>query len=248
MDIKPYLKEISLKKETITSYDFFPFNIPAINKLPEMKFHRDVTFIVGENGSGKSTFIEAIARWLGLSQEGGSKDNIQLESKNDSLLFSHLRGAMGYRKPSDYFFLRAESLYNVATYLDDVYESGGGLAQVYGVSSLHKCSHGESFLAIMSNRLRGNGLYIFDEPEASLSPMHQLTALGLIDGLVKKKSQFIIATHSPILLAYPNALIYQFDETGVKQISYEETAPFTDTKSFLNNYESIIEILVAGYQ
>ncbi len=100
----------------------------------------------------------------------------------------------------------------------------------------------------MSNRLRGNGLYIFDEPEASLSPMHQLTALGLIDGLVKKKSQFIIATHSPILLAYPNALIYQFDETGVKQISYEETAPFTDTKSFLNNYESIIEILVAGYQ
>lgn len=135
-----------------------------------------------------------------------------------------MQGARGYRRPSDHFFLRAESLYNLATYLDGL---EGGLNQAYGVNSLHQCSHGESFLAIMANRLRGNGLYIFDEPEAALSPTRQLTALSLIHELVKNNSQLIIATHSPILLAYPNTLIYQFDQTGVKRISYEETDTFT---------------------
>lgn len=245
MDIKPYLQEIGLKRDTITSNDDFPFNIPAIENLPVMKFHRDVTFIVGENGSGKSTFIEAVAQWLGLSQEGGS-NNIRLDTRNDSSLSNHLWGAKGYRKPLDYFFLRAESLYKVATHLEDIYENQRGrFAQIYGVNSLHECSHGESFLAIMANRLGGNGLYIFDEPEAALSPMRQLTALSLIDGLVHKNSQFIIATHSPILLAYPNAFIYQFDNTGVKQISYEETEAFTITKSFLNNHQSMMELLIS---
>lgn len=245
MDIKPYLQEVGLKKETIKSFDDFPFNIPAINKLPVIKFHKNVTFIVGENGSGKSTFIEAIAQCLGLSQQGGSKNNTRLEAKNDSQLSSHLRVAMGYSKPLDYFFLRAESLYNVATYLEGIYGNDRGLfSQIYGVNSLHECSHGESFLSVMANRLGGNGLYIFDEPEAALSPMRQLTALSLIDGLVQKNSQFIIATHSPILLAYPNAFIYQFDEMGVKQVSYEETDPFMVTRSFLNNYRSMVEMLV----
>ncbi|WP_202901285.1 AAA family ATPase [Pedobacter heparinus] len=181
MDFKPYLQEIGLIEESIESFANYPFNIPAIKMMPVIKFHADVTFIVGENGSGKSTFIESLAQWLGLSREGGSNQSRVTERAGLSLS-NHLRGVKGVRKPSDYFFLRAESLYNVATYLDEV----GRVAQNYGVNSLHECSHGESFLAIMANRLGGNGLYLFDEPEAALSPTRQLTALNLIDTLVKK--------------------------------------------------------------
>lgn len=208
-----------------------------------IKFHRDVTFIVGENGSGKSTFIEAVAQWLGISKEGGSNYS-RVEDKNHSLLSNHLVGVKSYRRPADYFFLRAESLYNVATYLDEAYiGEPKEFMSNYGVRSLHECSHGESFLAVIANRLGGNGLYIFDEPEAALSPTHQLTALSLIDQLVHKDSQFIIATHSPILLAYPHASIYEFNASGISQISYEETEQYRVTKSFLNNHQSMIKKL-----
>lgn len=241
---KPYLRTVGLKKDTIHSYDNYPFNVSAIRDLPDISFHKDVTFIVGENGAGKSTLIEGIAQWLGLSLLGGSKNNFHQNERSEYSLSKHLWGAMGFRKPSDYFFLRAESLYNVATYLEEVYGNDRALfEQNYGVSSLHECSHGESFLAILGSRLGGNGLYIFDEPEAALSPTRQLTALTLIDELVKKNSQFIIATHSPILLAYPNSVIYQFSDDGVKQVTYEETEQFRVTQSFLNNYRSIVEIL-----
>lgn len=243
MEIKPYLQEVSLQTNRINSYENFPFNIPAIKNLTKMTFHNEVTFVVGENGSGKSTFIEAVAESIGLSQEGGSR-HVKVESKASSALANHLLIVKGYRKPKDYFFLRAESLYNVASHLDSVYENERAkFAQIYGVNSLHECSHGESFLAVMASRLGGDGLYIFDEPEAALSPSRQLTALTLIKNLVNKNSQFVIATHSPILLAYPNAVIYQFDEIGVRQISYEETEPFTVTKSFLNNYKFMIDRL-----
>jgi predicted ATPase len=243
MDVKPYLQKVTLQADRIASYSDFPFNIPAIKNLPNVKFHSDVTFIVGENGSGKSTFIEAIAECLGLSQEGGSK-HLQFRSKATSLLADHLLITKSHLKPKDYFFLRAESLYNVASHLEGIYENDRErFAQIYGVNSLHECSHGESFLAVMASRLGGDGLYIFDEPEAALSPSHQLTALNLIEGLVRKNSQFVIATHSPILLAYPGAFIYQFDETGVRQISYEETESFMVTKSFLNNYRFMIDRL-----
>ncbi|RAJ37328.1 AAA family ATPase [Pedobacter cryoconitis] len=241
MEAKPYLQEIGLKEGSIASFANYPFNIPSIKMMPVIKFHADVTFIVGENGSGKSTFIEALAQWLGISAQGGS-NQVYMEESAGLLLPRHLKGSKSYRKPKDYFFLRAESLYNVATYLDEVYQ--GSVAENYGVNSLHECSHGESFLAIMANRLGGNGLYIFDEPEAALSPTRQLTALSLIDTLVKKNSQFIIATHSPILLAYPNSIIYQFDESGIKEISYEDTQPFIVTKSFLNNHKSMINNLL----
>jgi len=243
MNFKPYLQEIGLKEESIESFAHYPFNIPAIKMMPVIKFHADVTFIVGENGSGKSTFIESLAQWLGLSREGGSNQS-HLEERPDLSLSDHLRGSKSHRRPSDYFFLRAESLYNVATYLDEIYKRDGGTSKNYGVNSLHECSHGESFLAIMANRLGGNGLYIFDEPEAALSPTRQLSALNLIDNLVKRNSQFIIATHSPILLAYPNSKIYQFDETGVKEVNYEDTEQFIVTKSFLNNHKAMIKSLL----
>lgn len=239
MDFKPYLQEIAIKDGSIDSFDSYPFNIPAIKMMPAIKFHADVTFIVGENGSGKSTFIESLAQWLGLSKEGGSNHS-QVEEKPGPSLSSYFKGSRSYRRPSDYFFLRAESLYNVATYLDEV----GEVAKNYGVKSLHECSHGESFLAIMANRLSGNGLYIFDEPEAALSPTRQLTALSLIDNLVKKNSQFIIATHSPILMAYPRAKIYQFDDMGVSEINYEDSEQFRITKSFLNNHETMMQNLL----
>lgn len=184
--------------------------------MPTIKFHADVTFIVGENGSGKSTFIESLAQYLGISRAGGSNQS-QVEERPDLSLSDHFKGTKGFRRPSDYFFLRAESLFNVATYLDEAYSDREKLAENYGVNSLHECSHGESFLAIMANRLGGNGLYLFDEPEAA---------------------------DSPILLAYPNAKIYQFDEIGISEVSYEDTEQFRVTKSFLNNYKSMIHNLL----
>ncbi|MBB2148010.1 AAA family ATPase [Pedobacter gandavensis] len=243
MDFKPYLQEIGLREGSIKSFDHYPFNIPAIKNMPTIKFHADVTFIVGENGSGKSTFIESLAQYLGISRAGGSNQS-QVEERPDLSLSDHFKGTRGHRRPSDYFFLRAESLFNVATYLDETYLDREKLAENYGVNSLHECSHGESFLAIMANRLGGNGLYLFDEPEAALSPTRQLTALSLIDNLVNMNSQFIIATHSPILLSYPNAKIYQFDEIGISEVSYEDTEQFRVTKSFLNNYKSMIHNLL----
>ncbi|UTN05492.1 AAA family ATPase [Flavobacterium bizetiae] len=235
---KPYLKEISLKRDLIESYEQYPFTIPSIKGLDKVEFHPDVTFIVGENGSGKSTLIEAIALNMGLGQEGGSKHARFSTHQNISGLFNYLKIVKSYSLPKDYYFLRAESFYNLATYMEETDNlQGTG-------HSLHECSHGESFMKILTERLGGNGLYIFDEPEAALSPMRQLTMFTAIDEHVKNNSQFIIATHSPILLAYPNAIIYQLDEKGIRQIDYEETEHYLVTKGFLNNYKNMTEILL----
>ena len=243
MEAKPYLKEIVLKRDLITSFEEYPFHIPAIKSLSSLEFHADVTFIVGENGSGKSTLIEAIALNLGFGIEGGTK-NVQFQTHNNaSPLFNYLTGVKSFRKPSDYYFLRAESFYNVATYMEEV-----GYLKSYGNDGkpLHQYSHGEAFMTTLTNKLKGNGLYIFDEPEAALSPSRQLAALSLIDKLVNENSQFIIATHSPILLAYPNATIYQLDDTGIKQVNYEETEHYMVTKYFLNNHQEMTRILLGN--
>jgi len=239
MEAKPYLKEVSLKRDLIPSFDSYPFNIPAVSNLSTLKFHPDVTFIVGENGAGKSTLIEAIALNLGFGIEGGTK-NVQFQTHNNgSQLFNYLKSVRSFKKPSDYYFLRAESFYNVATYMEEV-----GYLESYGNKSLHDRSHGESFMATLTLKLKGKGLYIFDEPEAALSPSRQLATLAVIDKLVKEQSQFIIATHSPILLAYPNAIIYQLDEFGIRQVEYEETEHFMVTKYFLNNYHAMMETIL----
>jgi predicted ATPase len=244
MEAKPFLKEIQLKRDMVPSFDTYPFQIPAIRSLQSLKFHPDVTFIIGENGSGKSTLIEAIALQMGFSTEGGSR-NAQFQTHNNSSqLFNYLTGVKSFKKPTDYFFLRAESYYNLATYMENVYENDkGAFARQYGVNSLHECSHGESFMATLTNRLTGNGLYIFDEPEAALSPNRQMAALSLINTLVNENSQFIIATHSPILLAYPGATIYQLDDSGIKQVRYEETEHYMVTRHFLNNHAEMVRIL-----
>jgi len=236
MEAKPYLKEIRLKRDLISSFDSYPFNIPAISNLSALEFHPDVTFIVGENGAGKSTLIEAIAVSLGFGIEGGTK-NVQFQTHNNgSQLYKYVSTVRSFKRPSDYYFLRAESFYNVATYMEEVNYLKG-----YGDKSLHNRSHGESFMATLTLKLKGRGLYIFDEPEAALSPARQLAALAVINKLVNQQSQFIISTHSPILLAYPNATIYQLDESGIKKVKYEDTENYMITRYFLNNHSEMID-------
>jgi predicted ATPase len=237
---KPYLQEISIRPDVAIDQDTYPHNIAAVKTLGRLKFHPDVTFFVGENGAGKSTVLEAIALALGFSPEGGTK-NVQLETtKSVSTLHEALRLSHSFRKPKDSYFLRAESFFNVATYMDNV-----GYLEGYGNRSLHARSHGEAFMSLLTEKFRGKGLYLLDEPEAALSPNRQLAALRAIHDLVQDESQFIIATHSPILLSYPNAKIIRFDIDGISQVKFEDTDHFSVTRDFLNNYQNRLRKLFA---
>ncbi len=236
---KPFLREIALKRELIGTYDAYPFSIPAVRELDHLEFHPDVTFLIGENGAGKSTLMEAIALALGFGPQGGTK-NVQLQAAGDvSELHRYLKLVRGPARPRDGYFLRAESFYNVATYMDEV-----GYLGDYGDKSIHARSHGEAFLATLNDKLRGDGLYLFDEPEAALSPNRQLTALATIHDLVRDNSQLIIATHSPILLAYPNAKIVLLDGSGLSEVRYEDTEHYAVTKNFLNNHQRMLRHLL----
>ena len=229
---KPYLKNIFLKNAEEIAFGEYPYSIPAVANLDKIAFHPDVTFFVGENGAGKSTVLEAIALALGYSPEGGTK-NVRLETTTSvSRLHEHLGLVKSYRQPVDGYFLRAETFFNLATYMDET-----GYLSGYGGKSLHARSHGEAFLTLLTHKFRGRGLYLLDEPEAALSPNRQLAALAAIDQLVKDESQLIIATHSPILLAYPRAKIVLFDEAGVSEIPYEKTDHYAITRDFLNHYK-----------
>ena len=239
MHAKPYLKEISLKRESIEDFEAYPFSIAGVRKLGSLRFHSDVTFFVGENGSGKSTLIEAIAVAMGFNPEGGTKQSQFATSRTHSELHRYLRLVRSFKKPGDEYFLRAESFYNLATFMEET-----GYLRGYGGRSLHQQSHGESFMATLLHKLTGGGLYIMDEPEAALSPSRQMAALAAIHNLVEQESQFIIATHSPILLAYPRASIYQLDEAGIRKVEYEETEHYSVTRQFLNDYHQMLEILM----
>jgi predicted ATPase len=233
---RPYIKSIRFDKSDAIDSKTHPFNIPLIDQLTEINFHKDVTFFVGENGAGKSTLIEAIAVGLGFSKEGGNKNfNIETTQNSVSSLHDHFKFIKSFKKPKDYYFLRAESFFNVATYMDEVNYLGA-----YGGKSLHEQSHGEAFLSLLNHKLKGNGLYIFDEPEAALSPLRQLTAVGAIHKLVMQNSQFIIATHSPIIMAYPNAKILMIEDGILKQTTFEETEHFEVYNLFFNNYQMMI--------
>jgi predicted ATPase len=236
---KPYLRELRLERDRIAHPDAYPFNIPAVRALGSLTFHPDVTFLVGENGSGKSTLLEAIALTMGFGPEGGTRNMLFETADTVSALHDHLRIRQSHKKPRDYFFLRAESFYNVATYADETRYLGG-----YEGKSLHKRSHGEAFLTILNHKLRGEGLYLFDEPEAALSPNRQMTALASIHSLVEDGSQFIIATHSPILLAYPRSKIVLLDDAGIREVHYEETEHYAVTRRFLNDYQRMVAALI----
>jgi predicted ATPase len=233
---KPYLRAVSIVPDASPDFDAYPFSIPAVRELGVLEPHPDVTFFVGENGAGKSTVLEAIAVALGLPAEGGNRSVLRAQQET-SPLHRHLKLVKGFRQPGSSYFLRAESLFNVVSYMDEV---GGSPRNGAG---LHLRSHGEAFMDLMAN-FRDEGLYLLDEPEAALSPNRQLAALAVIDKLVKQGAQFIIATHSPILLAYPRAKILLFDDSGISHVDYEDTEHYAVTRDFLNHYPRRLQQLL----
>ncbi len=240
-----YIRSVYLDRAKIASFSEYPFCLPAVKNLGTLNFHPNVTFIVGENGTGKSTILEAIAVACGFNPEGGTKNFNFTSMESHSDLHRHIRLVKGIRMPKDGFFLRAESFYNLATNIEQLDEGGGGprVIDSYGGRSLHEQSHGESFFAAFMNRFGGNGLYILDEPEAALSPSRQMAMISRIHQLVGMNSQFIIATHSPIIMAYPNADIFELRE-GFERVAYEDTDHYNVTKAFLNNTGKMLDILM----
>lgn len=231
----------SIRKKDIVDKDTYPFNIPAIQGFEELKLKNPVTFFVGENGSGKSTLLEAIALQLGLNAEGGSNNFNFSTMDTHSNLEEYLLVAKTGRVPKTKYFLRAESFYNVATQVDVLRKET--YLTSHGEKSLHEISHGESFIQLIEERFWEEGLYLLDEPEAALSPTKQMQFLIIIDNLVKKGSQFIIATHSPILLAYPEATILNFEDT-LSTIDYTDTEIYKTYKVFLDNPERMMSHLL----
>jgi predicted ATPase len=217
----------------------YPFDIRAFANGIDLTLSNAVTFFVGENGSGKSTLLEALAECCGFNPEGGNRDHHRAVFADRSALAQALR--LTWRpKVTEGFFMRAESFYNFATYLDEVSN-----LHAYGGKSLHAQSHGESFMALFTNRFE-QGLYLLDEPEAALSPQRQLSFLrALHDLATPRHAQFLIATHSPILLAYPGASILSLDGDAIEPIAYRETRHYLITRDFLNAPERFFKHLLA---
>ncbi len=236
------LKKISLLKDRVESWQEYPFNVPAIQSLEEIDVRSRLVFFVGENGSGKSTLIEAIAAHYGFGYEGGNRN--YSSATTDSVravdpLVKALRIAFTTRTGKG-FYLRAESFFNIATSVDQI-----GFYEPYGGKSLHAQSHGESFLSLLKNRFTRRGFYLIDEPEAALSPSRQLSLLVLLHDLLEKNDdiQLVIATHSPIVLAFPGAQILSFDGGKIREVEYEDTLPFQIYRRFFGDRENFMQTL-----
>jgi len=243
-----YLIEVRLLRDKVSSFEPYPFCLSAVRNLDSLELHPDVTFFIGENGSGKSTLLEAIAVAWGFNPEGGTQNFTFQTRSSHSTLHQYIRLSRGIKNPRDGFFLRAESFFNVATEiekLDSEPSLSPPIINSYGGRSLHEQSHGESFLALIMNRFSGNGLYILDEPEAALSPSRQMSMIAKMHELVRDNSQFIVATHSPIIMAYPNAIIYHLAEDGIERVDYTETEHYSVMKSFINNHVKMLKILMS---
>jgi predicted ATPase len=241
---EPFIREVVLLRDKVQEWSKYPFAIPAVRHLESLALHPQVTFLVGENGSGKSTLVEAIAIAAGFNPEGGSQNFHFATKESESPLHSCLRVVRGARRPKTGFFLRAESFFNVASEVERLDKIVGGLLESYGGKSPHEQSHGESFMALVINRFGADGLYILDEPEAALSPQRQLSLLAEFDRLARKdRSQLVVATHSPILLAYPHAQIYSLTTEGLAEVEYEQTEHFWLTRDFLMNRERYLRRL-----
>jgi predicted ATPase len=242
----PYLKHLTLLRDRIPDATRFPYTLPAVRHLDTLAFHPKVTFLVGENGTGKSTLLEGIAVACGLNPEGGSRNFNFTTRASHSRLDECLRLSRAPAVPGDSYFLRAESFYNVASEIERLdKEPGGGppIITYYGGVSLHEQSHGESFFALFKNRFRAHGLYLMDEPEAALSPKRQIEFLALLHDFVRGGSQFVIATHSPIIMAYPDAQIHLLDATGLREVAYTETDHYLVTRGFLSNPQRTLTAL-----
>ncbi len=219
--------------------------VKSLAKMEELELQRPVTYFVGENGTGKSTLLEAIAVKYGFNAEGGSLNYSFTTKETHSELHSVIKLIRGIERPKTGFFLRAESFYNAASYLDDADGGSGKLLRAYGGVSLHEQSHGESFFSLVMNRFAGRGMYILDEPEAALSPSRQMSLLIRVNELVKQGSQFIIATHSPIILAYPDSVIFELTESGINETEYKNTETYTVMKAFMDDPKRMIDHLFA---
>jgi predicted ATPase len=233
---------VTLLRDRVSSFDEYPFSIPAVRALDSLRFDPRVTFFIGENGSGKSTLTEAIAILAGFNPEGGSKHFRFASRPSESSLHTALRLARGTRREKTGFFLRAETLFNLATEVEQQ------ALFAYGWEDMHAKSHGEAFLWLMNERFGPQGLYVLDEPEAALSPQRQLAMLRVIHDRVQAHSQFIIATHSPILMAYPEATIYHLSAEGIIRLAYEETEHFRVTRGFLANHRGYLRHLFGDEQ
>lgn len=244
-DFNGYINTVQLNTEDINPSEY-PFNISCIRNFRKLVFHPKVTYLTGENGMGKSTLLEALAVSLGFNAEGGSRNFNFSSQPTHSILHNYLKISKGIHKIKDGFFLRGESFYNVASEIDELdKEPGGGrIIDSYGGKSLHEQSHGESFWALFMHRFGGSGLYILDEPESALSVTRQMAMLARMHTLINQRSQFIVATHSPIVLAYPDATIYQMTAEGIHQIKYKETDNYRLYKGFLDNPEQMASILL----
>jgi predicted ATPase len=241
-----YLRHVELLRDLVPSFDAYPFALPVVRRLERLAFEKQVTFLVGENGTGKSTLLEGIATAWGFNPEGGTL-NFSFDTRaSHSSLYEYLRIAKGVRRPKDGFFLRAESYYNVATYIDELDEEPGGgmIKNSYGGKSLHEQSHGESFFSTFVHRFGGQGIYILDEPEAALSPLRQMSLLVRMHELVEQNSQFIIATHSPILMSYPGAEILLLEGGSIRPVLLEDTDHYTVTRAFMTDRQKMLRELL----
>jgi predicted ATPase len=220
----------------------YPYDLAAVRALRHqpLAFHAQVTYLVGENGTGKSTLLEAMAVALGFNPEGGTRHLRFATRDTHSSLVDHIRLSKGRRARRGYF-VRAESFYNLASAVDQVQVS-----DFYGGTSLHDMSHGEAFLALAANHFRNDGLFLLDEPEAGLSPARQLSVLSLIHDAVQQGSQFVIATHSPFIMAYPQAWVYWLDSAGVRRLSYDDTEHVQITRDFLASPNRMLRHLFDG--
>ena len=234
----PFLRRATLRQDEVDP-SRYPFNVRAFSHGIDLQFRSNVTFFVGENGSGKSTLLEAIAECCGFNPEGGNRDHQFATFGERSELAKALRLSW-LPKVTEGFFLRAESFYNFATYIEQV-----STLLPYGGKSLHKQSHGESFLALFVNRFE-QGIYLLDEPEAALSPQRQLSFLKIIHDLAEpNQAQFLISTHSPIILSYPGATLYSLEGDSIQEVDYRETEHYRLTKDFLNAPERYFKTLFA---
>lgn len=237
--VRLFLKRITVLENEVERTDY-PFSIPSIRSLKQLDLTSNVTFFVGENGSGKSTLLEGIADRCDFNTAGGGRQNTYDVYAAESALGKYLRLSW-MPKVTNGFFLRAESFYQFATHTDEI----GASLHNYGGKSLHQQSHGESFISLFQNRFKGKGIYLLDEPEAALSPARQLAFMRILHDLVNEKEcQFIIATHSPILLGYNDAKIYSFDNGEITEIAYEQTDHYQITKYFLNHREKFLKDLL----
>ena len=244
------LKKIALLRDRVSDWDAYPFSVPAIRQLEELKLKSRVCFFTGENGTGKSTLLEAIAVHYGFGREGGTRNfsNDSTESNHSvDPLVRALRLSFDKRTGAG-FFLRAESWFNTVSYMDNLDlepAKSPPISAFYGGQSLHTRSHGETFFTVIDLKFRRNGLFLLDEPEAALSPQRQLAFLVLIHDVLReyKDAQFIISTHSPILLGYPNAQIVSFDDAPLREITYEEAGSMQVVKQFVNHREEFLEEL-----